>query len=136
MDGHYSEPPKSSSNRSFGLVFAAFFLIVALIPLLQGLSLRVWAVGVSLAFAGIALAFPGVLAPLNRGWTKFGLLLHCIVSPIALGILFFGVATTTGVLMRLFGKDSLRLKLDKRASTYWISRTPPGPPSDSFKNQF
>lgn len=133
---HYEQQPESSSDRNFGLIFSAFFVIVALLPLLYGYSMRFWAAGVSLAFGVIALAAPSTLAPLNRLWTKFGLLLHCIVSPIALGILFFGVVTPTGFLMRLFGKKPLQLQMDKAASSYWVIRTPPGPTAESFRNQF
>ena len=87
-------------------------------------------------FLLLAALVPGVLAPANRLWTKFGLLLHHIVSPIALGILFFLVVTPTGLLMRLFGKDPLRLRFDPDADSYWIKRDPPGPAADSLKNQF
>lgn len=133
---HHEQVPQSSSDRSFGLVFAAFFLIIALLPLLHGHGPRLWAAGMSLAFGGIALAIPTILAPLNRLWTRFGLLLHSIVSPIALGILFYGVVTPTALIMRLLGKDPLRLRLDPSTPSYWITRTPPGPDAESLKNQF
>ncbi len=79
---------------------------------------------------------PSLLAPLNRVWTKFGLLLHKVVSPIVLGVMFYLVITPTGLLMRLFGKDPLRLKFDGTAKSYWIPREPPGPKPDSIKDQF
>lgn len=133
---HHDQAPQSSSDRSFGLVFAAFFLIIALIPLLHGNGARLWAIGLSLICGVIALVIPNILAPLNRIWTRLGLLMHRIVNPIALGIIFFGVVTPIGLLMRLFDKDPLRLRLDKAATSYWIVRTPPGPAPDSFINQF
>lgn len=133
---HHEQASEGSSDRSFGLVFAALFLVVALLPLLQGHSVRLWAMGVSLSFGAIAFAIPATLAPLNRLWTKFGLLLHSIVSPIALGILFYGVVTPTGLVMRLLGKDLLRMRFDRSAASYWVERTPPGPDAESFKNQF
>jgi len=132
----HASPIQSSSDRSFGLVFAAVFLIIALYPLLHAQGARVWAIAVSGVFLLLALLLPHVLAPANRLWTKFGLLLHHIVSPIALGILFFLVVTPTGLLMRLFGKDPLRLRFDPAADSYWIKRDPPGPAADSLKNQF
>jgi hypothetical protein len=125
-----------SSDRSFGLVFAVFFLIVGLLPLLHGQVLRIWALPLAAGFLVVAMIVPGILSPLNRLWTRFGLLLHSIVSPFALAILFYGVVTPTGLLMRLFGKDTLRLRPDKNAASYWIERTPPGPEPDSLKNQF
>ena len=127
---------QTSSDRSFGFVFAAVFLIVGLYPLLHAAGIRIWAIVVSGLFLLLAALAPRVLAPANRLWTKFGLLLHNIVSPIALGILFFLVVTPTGLLMRLFGKDPLRLRFDPAADSYWIKRDPPGPAADSLNNQF
>jgi len=42
----------------------------------------------------------------------------------------------TGLIMRLFGKDPLRLRFDAEAKSYWIQREPPGPEPDSMRNQF
>jgi len=67
---------------------------------------------------------------------KLGDILHRIASPIALAILFYGVVTPTGLLMRLFGKDPLRLRFDREAKSYWIAREPPGPAPESLKDQF
>ena len=127
---------EGSSDRSFGFVFAVVFLIIAAWPLLAGVGVRWWAVAVAAAFAAIALAMPSLLAVPNRLWMKFGLLLGKIVSPIALGILFYGAFTPLGVVMRWLGKDPLRLKLDAQAKSYWIDRDPPGPPPASMTNQF
>jgi hypothetical protein len=131
-----SEAPEGSTDRAFGLVFAAVFLVIAVFPLLFGGQLRIWSLAVSLGFGAVALVRPHVLAPLNRLWTQFGLLLHRIVSPAVLGIMFFAVITPMGVLMRLLGKDPLRLRFDTRSHSYWIERRPPGPKPDSFPDQF
>ena len=128
--------PKSASNRSFGYVFTAFFALVGLWPLLSGHAVRSWALVAAAAFLLVTLAIPDLLAPLNRAWTALGNLLHRIVSPLALGIVFFLVVTPTGLLMRLLGKDPLRLRLDKAANTYWITREPPGPTPESLKHPF
>ena len=79
---------------------------------------------------------PRVLAPLNRLWTRFGILLAKIVNPVVMAGVFFIAVTPIGLLMRLAGKDLLRLRYDSTAETYWIMRTPPGPPPDTMKNQF
>lgn len=130
------EHVEGSSDRSFGFVFAAVFGVIAAWPLLHGGSLRVWAVPVSIGFALVALVRPALLAVPNRLWLQFGLLLGKIVSPIALGLLFYGVLTPLGTVMRLAGKDPLRLKRDAAAASYWIPREPPGPPPTSMTNQF
>ena len=133
---HHLASHEGSSDRSFGLVFTTFFLIVALWPLLHGHDMRLWAMGLAGVFLILALATPKLLAPLNHLWTCFGMLLHRIVSPVALGVLFYGVVTPTGLLMRLFGKGQLHLRLDKSAKSYWIERRPPGPTPESFKLPF
>lgn len=126
----------TSSDRSFGFVFTVFFAIIGLLPLINGRSERLWSLGLAAVFLILAILIPASLAPLNRLWTKFGAFLHRIVSPIALGILFFLVVTPVALIMRLMRKDLLRMRLDQSAKSYWIDRTPPGPDADSLKNQF
>ena len=133
---HHEQSSQGSSDRSFGIVFALFFLIVALLPLLHGHSILYWGMVTSAIFGVIAIATPSALKPLNRLWTRFGLLLHGVVSPIALAVLFYGVVTPTGLVMRLIGKDPLRLRLDPSIQSYWIVRASPGPDAESLKNQF
>ncbi len=127
---------EGSSDRAFGLVIAGVFLLMALGPLRHGSAPRWWAIAVGGVLALTALLKPVLLARLNRLWTKLGILLGKIVSPIALGILFYGVLTPVAIVMRLAGRDPLRLKLDRDADSYWIVRAPPGPPPDSMGNQF
>jgi Saxitoxin biosynthesis operon protein SxtJ len=133
---HRTEEVVGSSNRSFGLVFSVVFAIIALLPLFHGGAVRLWSLGVTAAFAALAFAAPQVLAPLNRLWFKLGLLLHKIVNPIVLGLMFYVAVTPTGLIMRLLGKDLLRLKRDPAAASYWIERTPPGPKPESLGDQF
>jgi O-antigen/teichoic acid export membrane protein len=127
---------QGSSNRTLGLVFGAVFLIVGLYPWAFGSPVRLWSIVVAIVFGLIALALPGLLGPLNRGWTRFGLLLHKITSPIVLGVMFFGVVTPTGLLMRAFGKDLLKLRRRSELPTYWVEREPPGPKPETLPNQF
>lgn len=127
---------EGSSDRAFGVVMAVAFAVVACWPLMSRGGVRWWAVAIGAAFALLALVRPSLLAGLNRQWMKLGLLLGKIVSPIALGVLFYGVLTPIGLLVRAFGKDPLRLRFDRAAESYWQARTPPGPPPDSMTNQF
>ncbi|MBF0587624.1 MAG: hypothetical protein HQL53_00700 [Magnetococcales bacterium] len=124
------------SERSFGVVFTIFFAIVGLWPLLVGGTVRLWGLVLAGIFLLLALVKPEVLRPLNRLWAKFGLLLHTVMSPILLGILFFGLFTPMGVVRRLMGKDGLRLRFDEKADSYWQKREDPGPPPESMKQQF
>lgn len=133
------EKIQGSSDRSFGVVMAAFFAIVGLLPLLSWAHPyppRWWSVAIAAAFAALAWLRPATLAPLNRLWLRLGLLLSKIVSPVILGLLFFVTITPIALLMRAVGKDPLRLRKNASASSYWISRDPPGPAPDTMKNQF
>jgi hypothetical protein len=150
---------QGSSERNFGLVFSAFFMILAVLdkfsklpfsldipcikdlPFLQNTELAnhpatLLFAALSLVFLLLALLIPRTLMPLNWLWTKLGLLLHKIVSPIVMGLLFYLVFMPIGMVIRLFGSDLLRLHWDKSATTYWIERTPSGPEPDSLKDQF
>jgi predicted membrane metal-binding protein len=127
---------EGSSDRAFGLVFSGVFVLIAAWPLLYGASPRWWAGSVAMVFAVVAMFRPTLLAGLNRLWIRLGVLLGKVVSPFALGILFLGVLMPVGAVLRLFGKDPLRLRLDSGADSYWILRQPPGPPPNSMTNQF
>jgi Saxitoxin biosynthesis operon protein SxtJ len=139
VSGHSNgadDAPKRSSNRTLGLVFAAFFALVALLPVLRGHAVRLWALPVAALFVLTALVAPKILTPVNRVWSALGALLHSIVNPIILGVLFYGVFTPFGFLLRRMGKDFLRLKPAPDVPTYWISRQPPGPAPESMLRQF
>lgn len=131
-----AEHIEGSSNRSFGLVFTAFFTLIGLLPLIASRGPRWWSVAIAALFLVLALLTPALLAPLNRLWMNLGVLLGRIVSPIALGVVFFLVVTPIGLFMRLLGKDFLRLRLDGSSPSYWIDRRPPGPAADTLRDQF
>ena len=134
-------PPKSAAvkplaNRTFGLIFAAIFTLIALLPILFGGDLRQWAALLAAAFFIPAVLFPKILAPLNLLWAKFGLLMHKIVNPILMGLIFFVAVLPTGIIMRLLGKDSMQRKFNADATSYWIDRESGSLSKDSYDNQF
>ncbi len=126
---------KAGSDRAFGAVLAAVFLLIALWPLLDGLGPRLWALALAALFLAAAAFAPGALALLNRIWFRFGMLLHRITSPLVMALLFFLTVTPIALVLRLTGKDPLRLKFDRAAKSYWIEREP-GPAPESMRHQF
>jgi len=137
---NHDDPVKSGSEKSFGLVFAVVFAIIAVWPLLttsdQDGALRVWALVAAAAFAITALTMPRLLRPFNRAWFLFGLALHKVVNPLIMGLLFYLTITPIALIMRSLGKRPLHLDFDGQAKSYWIVRTPPGPAPETMKKQF
>ena len=117
----HGDEVKAGSERSFGIVFAVVFTIIGLFPLLDGGAPHIWAISVAGVFLALAFVAPRLLAPLNRGWFLFGMVLHKVVTPI-------------GLLMRAFGKKPLDLDFDRNADSYWVHRSTPKP--ESMKRQF
>ena len=130
------EVVSGASDRAFGLTFAIILAFVGLSPLMRGRPQRGWAVVAAAVLFLAALTLPRVLAPLNRIWLKFGLLLHAGTSPVILAVVFYTCVTPIGLLRRWLGKDPLRLHFDQDAVTYWIERQPPGPAPDTMLRQF
>lgn len=131
---HGSQLP---SERTFGLVFTLiFFLLAAYNWVSDGFSLLA---GIFFALTVLFLigsfVMPKILRPLNRAWYQLGLLMGKVVSPIVLGVLFFLVITPVALVMRLVGRDALKIR-KQSVNTYWVDRAPPGPDPESFKEQF
>ena len=123
---------KIGSNKSFGIVFFIFFLIVGTYPIFFQGELRIWSLIVSIIFFLLGIINSRFLTPLNLLWFKFGMLLGRIFSPIVMGLVFFLVVTPTGLIMRILNKNLLRLK-KKNIKTYWIERSSI---KSDMKNQF
>ena len=122
------------SNKSFGIVFFLFFLILAVFFYVKNSPIILISILILLSvfFLISGLLQSKILTPLNKIWFKFGILLGKIISPIIMGIIFFFVVTPISFLMKLLKKDILNLKFNNNNS-YWIDKT--GPKS-KMKNQF
>src|SRR3954465_2096325 len=134
FESHAPDHPsdQGGSDRGFGLLIGAALVVIGLWPIWHRQPVRWWAVALGLVFGVIALLAPAVLAPSRRLWMKFGGLLGKLVSPLVMGVLLYVVVTPVGLVQRLFGRDPLRLALDREADSYWQYRKPPGPPPDSM----
>ena len=123
------------SNRKFGFFFTFVFAVAAAYFFNSTNMIRAYIFTIaSLIFLVVTVAKADILLPLNKLWMRFGLLLGMIVSPIVIGIIFFGLFTPIAILMRLSGRDELRLRFSHKIS-HWITRSEPIK-SESFKHQF
>lgn len=128
---------KRPSDRKFGFTFAVIFVAVGMYgvvaswrPIVSSLCALAGA-----SFVLLGAIAPHLLAPLNRAWFAFGELLGRVVSPLALGLIFFALITPVSIIARLFGRDELRLKR-RAVLSYWVHRQAPVLDPNSFKQQF
>jgi hypothetical protein len=123
---------KLPTNRNFGIVFFIVFLIVSLWPLLSQNEIRYWALISSIIFLILGLFNSKILLPLNKIWMQFGIFLGNIISPLILGIIYFFVITPTGLILRIFKKDVLKIKKNK-IDTFWVKKDNS---NNNMNNQF
>ena len=112
---------KLSSNKSFGIVFAIVFFLIALWPIIKSDDIRIWSLIVSIIFLILGIMNSSILTPLNKIWFRFGIFLGNFIAPVVMGIIFFFVVTPIGLIMRLLGRDLIKLKKNNENS-YWIEK--------------
>ncbi len=124
------------SNRKFGLFFTfIFFVLSGYFWLKDSIDFSIILLVLAIITLLVVLIRSALLLPFNKLWMRFGFILGKIISPLVLGVIFFLLIAPIAILMRLAGRDELRLKKKGRVS-YWKTRSPLGPEPSSFKNQF
>ncbi len=124
------------SDRAFGLFFSV--LLGAISIYLYTSALIIYAQGMAIVTGVMfisAMLKPSALRSLNRNWMRFGLMLGKIVSPIVMGLIFFAIFSPTAIIMRIFKRDELRLRMQSRL-THWKMKDHSSNGADDFKNQF
>ncbi len=110
------------NNKGFGLLFFIVFLLIGLWPLIQGESPRILFFPIALVFLILGLMNAKILNPLNRLWIKFGELLGKIIAPVVMAFIYFIILTPLSFLVRITGKDLLKIKFSNKIKTYWVKR--------------
>ena len=110
------------NNRSFGILFFIVFLIIGFYPMYKGENPNIFFLVLSLPFIILGLLNSKILTPFNMAWIKLGEILGLIIAPIVMAIVYFIVLTPISLIVRVFGKDILNMKLDKKLESYWINR--------------
>jgi hypothetical protein len=127
---------EAPSDRKFGLTLGTLFAIMAVVKIVERSPWGfIWGV-LAAALIGPALLRPSLLSGPNHIWLRFGILLNRIVNPVIMAVLFYGTIVPIGLLMQALGKDPLRLKLDKTATSYWLTRSDERLQSQSMRQQF
>jgi hypothetical protein len=125
---------KLPSNRQFGIFFSGVFFVFSIYFLyLESDLLASTFFIIALLFIIISIVNADLLLPLNKIWMKVGIILGRIISPIIMAAIFFMLITPYSIVMRIMGRDELKLK--KMSKTYWIPRFHSLPQTD-FKKQF
>lgn len=128
---------KLPSNRKFGFFFTSVFALLGSYFLIESLNSAAYVLlALAMLFLLATLIKADALLPLNKLWMQLGLLLGMIVSPIILGIIFFGLFTPMSLLMKLFRRDELRLKLVADRNSHWKKRNADDAQTNTFKHQF
>jgi hypothetical protein len=121
--------------RDFGLLVGGIFGVIGLWPLLwRQQSPRLWALALAVALVLPALMAPPILAPAYRAWMKLAEVLAWVNTRIVLGVVFYGIVTPIGLVMRLTGRDPMRRRFDQAGETYRIRCTPR--PASHMTRQF
>ena len=114
---------KRSSNRSFGLLFFVFFLVISLWPFTKKIEINLYLISIAFIFLVLGLLNSKILSPLNKAWIKLGEILGRIVAPVVMAIVYFLILTPISLLVRLFGKDLIGMKFSNDIKkSYWIKR--------------
>ena len=124
------------SNRKFGFFFTIIFLFTGIYFYLdKNFTITYVLASLSILFLLTTLLKADLLLPLNKLWMRIGLLFGMIISPIVLGLIFFGMFVPINLIMRIFGRDELHLRFKKKHS-HWIIRKIQPTKSEKFKYQF
>lgn len=136
FDRKYLKRTKISSDRSFGIVFFIFFLIISINPIFINLKISFLTILMSIIMLILAIFSPKLLSPANLLWSKIGYFMHKLISPIFLGLIFFLLITPIGFMIKILRIETLLLNRKPNIDTYWIVRFQKIPTSKTFKDQF
>ena len=128
-------PPATPKQlRSFGLIVGGIFAVIGLFPWLRGHAVRPWAIVLGAVLVLFALIAPKALTWVHRVWMMAGQALGAINSRIILTLIFYGVLTPMGAVMRLWRRDPMYRALEPSATTYRVVRQ--ARPASHMKQQF
>lgn len=127
--------PKPASDKSFGFLMSFILLIVSIYFFYVNSNYFVFSLGLMVIAFSISLTIPKLFYPFNFLWFRIGIFLGRVINPLILGVMYFVFITPLAIILRLFGRDELRLRNEKNSSK-WIVRVEQKIDPQSFKNQY
>ena len=121
-------------NRKFGYVVAGALLFITAFQYVFKHKQDVFLFSIAFILLLFTLIKPVWLTPLRIVWDKIGHILGIINTYVLLTVFYVLILTPLGLLMRLFGKDILKLKHPPAQSTYWEAPTVTS--ESKMENQF
>jgi hypothetical protein len=110
--------------RKFGLTIGLLLLVITGVLFWRERPTYAYFLYASLTFAILGLNLPLLLRPIYRAWMTVAVIMGFVMNRVILTSLFFGLFTPMSLIARLMGKDLLKERIDKQASSYWIRRVP------------
>ncbi len=118
MNNKAEKPLNNSDLRTFGLLVGGVFGLIAVYPLFRGELIRAWAAVISVALIAPAIFFPPLLALPYRFWSLIGRILGWLNTRIILSLLYFAAIVPVSLVLKILGRDPLKLSFDPELDTY------------------
>ena len=110
--------------RTFGLLVGGILCAIALWPVIGSQNPRWWALVPGALLVFVALIAPGFLGPVQRVWMRAADALGWVNTRILLGVVFYGLITPMGCVMRLLGNDPLQRRYEPGIDSYRVVKRP------------
>jgi saxitoxin biosynthesis operon SxtJ-like protein len=122
--------------RKFGLMVGGVFILLGILLLLRHRSSYLAVCGAGGLLMVFGVIWPRALKYVYIAWMALAFTLGFLMSNVLLTLLFFLFVTPIGLLSRLFQKDFLARKFDKRAASYWIQCGREEKTASTYERQF
>jgi len=124
--------PSDQQLRQFGMIFLFFA------PLLcwfwtHRLDATLWSLFAGLAIAMVGVVRPRILKPIFVVFSLISFPIGLLMSELALLFLFFAILLPIGIIFRLTKRNTLRMRIDRKSTTYWLPRKNSKKPESYFR---
>ena len=132
MSSIKSKKSEEQRLKEFGLVMCLALTIISGVFLWKGRSVALISIGLAVVFLVSGVFAPRILDPFERRWMQLAEKMSIVVSWIIVTLTFYLVIAPMGIIMRLFGADLLKVKLEPERESYWEPVEEDGPGSRPY----